>query len=50
MSLLDRLGEIQLEAGSIEQARVTINRIIDLEPLEVDKYRQLLNELGEENE
>ncbi len=42
---LDALGELQLEAGLEEEARETIQRIISLEPEDIDAYRQLLEQL-----
>ena len=42
---LDALGELQLDAGRIEDAIVTIQRIIDLNPPDVDGYHQLLAQL-----
>ncbi len=43
---LDALGEIQLDAGLIEEAKRTIREIINLEPREVEAYRELLERLG----
>jgi len=42
---LDRLGDMQLEAGQVEQARATIRAIIALKPPNVEEYRQLLGQL-----
>jgi len=44
---LDALGELQLEAGLEEEARETIQRIISLEPEDIEAYRQLLERLGD---
>ncbi len=42
---LDALGELQLEAGRIQEAIVTIRAIIALNPENVEAYRQLLGQL-----
>jgi predicted Zn-dependent protease len=44
---LDRLGDLQLEAGRHEDAKATIRAIIALHPPNVAVYQQLLDELGE---
>jgi tetratricopeptide (TPR) repeat protein len=41
----DALGEIQLDAGQVREAIRTIHTIIDLEPPDVEGYRQLLHNL-----
>jgi Flp pilus assembly protein TadD len=43
---LDALGELQLEAGLVKEARETIQRIISLGPEDIEAYRQLLERLG----
>ncbi|MBP8000486.1 MAG: tetratricopeptide repeat protein [Chloroflexi bacterium] len=45
IDLLDRLGESQLEAGSIEQAVATIEKILTLNPQNSASYRQLITQL-----
>lgn len=45
VSLLDKLGEAQLEAGQKAEALVTIQRIIRLNPSNVASYHQLLNQV-----
>jgi len=42
---LDALGEIQLDAGQTNEARRTIQTILDLDPPDVESYRQLLSNL-----
>ncbi len=42
---LDALGEIQLDAGQTNEARRTIQNILDLDPPDVESYRQLLSNL-----
>ena len=44
---LDTLGEIQLSAGQKREAIETIERIVTLEPRNVDEYRSLLAQLRE---
>jgi len=44
---LDKLGELQLEAGRYEDAKATIRAIIALHPPNVAAYRQLLDQLCE---
>ena len=44
---LDTLGEIQLSAGQKREAIETIERIVALEPRNVDEYRSLLAQLRE---
>jgi tetratricopeptide (TPR) repeat protein len=44
---LDRLGDLQLEAGRHEEARAAIRAIIALHPPNVAAYQQLLDEIGE---
>jgi len=44
---LDRLGDLQLEAGRYEEARATIRAIIALHPPNVAAYQQLLGQIGE---
>jgi tetratricopeptide (TPR) repeat protein len=41
----DALGEIQLDAGRVQDAIVTIQTIIDLDPPDVEGYRELLQNL-----
>jgi tetratricopeptide (TPR) repeat protein len=41
----DALGEIQLDAGRLADAILTIRTIIDLEPPDLDGYRELLRNL-----
>jgi tetratricopeptide (TPR) repeat protein len=43
---LDRLGELQLEAGLHQDAVTTIRQIISLNPDGIDDYRRLLMQLG----
>ena len=43
---LDRLGDLQLEAGRSEEAKATIRAIIALNPPDVADYQQLLDGLG----
>ncbi|MCX7680358.1 MAG: tetratricopeptide repeat protein [Anaerolineae bacterium] len=43
---LDKLGDLQLEAGRVEEAKATIRVIIALNPPNVAEYRQLLKQLG----
>jgi predicted Zn-dependent protease len=45
IDLLDRLGEAQLEAGNTEQAVVTIEKILTLNPPNATSYRQLVTQL-----
>lgn len=42
----DVLGELQLEAGLISDARSTIKQIITLKPDGIEEYRKLLSQLG----
>ncbi len=42
---LDKLGDLQIEAGRLDDARRTIQIIIALNPPNVDEYRQLLSQL-----
>lgn len=42
---LDALGELQLDAGRIEDAVATVQRIIDMDPPDADGYRRLLAQL-----
>lgn len=44
---LDKLGDLQLEAGRYEDARTTIQIIIALQPPNVAAYQQLLDQLDE---
>lgn len=41
----DALGEIQLDAGQVEEASRNIQAIIDLDPPDVDSYKELLKNL-----
>lgn len=43
---LDALGELQLEAGNLPDARNTIKQIISLQPDGLDEYKKLLSQLG----
>ncbi|HUN10342.1 MAG TPA: tetratricopeptide repeat protein [Aggregatilineales bacterium] len=43
---LDRLGELQLEAGLHQDATTTIRQIISLNPDGIEDYRRLLAQLG----
>ncbi len=43
---LDALGDLQLEAGLYQDACVTINTIISLQPNDMEQYRNLLAQLG----
>lgn len=43
---LDRLGDLQLNAGRAEDAKATIRAIIALNPPNVVAYRQLLEQIG----
>jgi tetratricopeptide (TPR) repeat protein len=45
---LDTLGELQLGAGLKDEALGTIHKIIDMNPPEIEDYRRLLKELGEQ--
>ena len=45
ISLLDKLGESQLEAGQTENAVSTIEKILKLDPPNSDSYQQLLSQL-----
>jgi len=45
---LDRLGDQQLEAGRMEQAKATIRAIIALQPPNVAEYKRLLEDLERE--
>ena len=47
MEHLDKLGDLQLEAGRYQDAKATIRAIIALHPPNVVAYQQLLNQLGE---
>ena len=42
---LDKLGDLQLEAGRVQEAKSTIEAIILLQPPNVKAYRQLLEQL-----
>lgn len=44
---LDKLGDLQLEAGRHEDAKATVRAIIALHPPNVAVYQQLLDQLGE---
>jgi len=43
---LDRLGDLQMEVGRVEDAKATIRAIIALNPPNADQYRALLEQLG----
>ena len=45
ITLLDKLGESQLEAGHIQNAVNTIEKILKLNPQNADSYQQLLSQL-----
>jgi Flp pilus assembly protein TadD len=45
VNLLDRLGELQLEAGDTSGAIRTIDRIVSLKPANMASYQQLLGQL-----
>jgi superkiller protein 3 len=45
ITLLDKLGESQLEAGHTQNAVNTIERILKLNPQNADSYQQLLSQL-----
>jgi tetratricopeptide (TPR) repeat protein len=45
---LDSLGEMQLSAGQIQEAAQTVERIISLNPKNLDSYRELLAQLQAE--
>jgi len=45
---LDSLGEMQLGAGQITEAAQTVERIISLNPKNLDSYRELLAQLKAE--
>ena len=42
---LDKLGDLQIEAGRIEEAKATIRIIVALNPPNVAAYKQLLAQL-----
>ncbi|MBN1121642.1 MAG: tetratricopeptide repeat protein [Anaerolineae bacterium] len=42
---MDALGELQLDAGRLDEAVATIRRIVDMNPPDVDGYIQLLDQL-----
>ena len=42
---LDKLGDMQAEAGRLEDARATIRVIIALNPPNVAEYQQILEQL-----
>jgi tetratricopeptide (TPR) repeat protein len=44
---LDKLGDLQMNAGRTEDAKATIRAIIALNPPNVDSYKQLLAQIGE---
>jgi len=46
LTQLDRLGDLQLEAGRNEEAKATLRAIIALDPPNVGDYRELLDGLG----
>ncbi|PJF35122.1 MAG: hypothetical protein CUN49_12155 [Candidatus Thermofonsia Clade 1 bacterium] len=43
---LDALGELQLDAGLIQEACATIKQIISLRPPNVEQYQALLSQMG----
>ncbi|MCC7209831.1 MAG: tetratricopeptide repeat protein [Anaerolineae bacterium] len=46
MAQLDKLGELQLDAGLYKEACATIKQIVALNPPEVEQYLKLLSQLG----
>jgi tetratricopeptide (TPR) repeat protein len=44
---LDALGELQLSAGNKQAAAATIRQLIAMNPLQVEEYEQLLQQIGE---
>jgi len=46
---LDRLGELQLQAGRPDDAKVTIRAIIALRPPNAVAYQQLLDQISEQS-
>jgi len=42
---MDALGELQLDAGRLDEAVATIRKIVDMNPPDVDGYIQLLEQL-----
>lgn len=49
IAVLDSLGELQLSKGQRRAAAVTIQKIIQLNPANVDDYKLLLQQIGEES-
>ncbi len=43
---LDKLGDLQIDAGRTEDAKATVRAIIALKPTNVEAYQQLLAQLG----
>jgi tetratricopeptide (TPR) repeat protein len=43
---LDKLGDMQIEAGRVDDAKATIRVIIALKPPNVEAYQQVLQQLG----
>ncbi|HDQ70791.1 MAG TPA: tetratricopeptide repeat protein [Chloroflexi bacterium] len=43
---LDKLGDMQIEAGRVEDAKATIRVIIALKPPNVEAYQQVFDQLG----
>lgn len=41
----DALGELQLDAGQVDEAIATIQRIVDMNPPDIEGYRKLLAQL-----
>ncbi|MCP4427130.1 MAG: tetratricopeptide repeat protein [Chloroflexi bacterium] len=48
ITLLDKLGEAQLEAGHTQGAIKTIEKIVELNPSNLDSYQQLLIQLRQQ--
>lgn len=46
LAQLDKLGELQLDAGLYKEACATIKQIVSLNPPSVEQYLQLLSQLG----
>jgi hypothetical protein len=42
---MDAIGELLLDAGRVDEAAVVISNIIDLNPPDLEGYRQLLQQL-----
>ena len=44
---LDKLGDLQLNAGRLEDAKATVRAIIALNPPNIQAYEQLLDQMDE---